>query len=105
MLVQITPAALRKNLFHATQSEMASLIGVSARTLARWEAGKATKPGLRTLSILAQGRGAPVILRNGELLVEVRPVIQTATAPGPADPGAPALVDGQPPLETTGCQT
>lgn len=90
-LILITPTFLRTKMLRMTQGELAELVGVSTRTVARWEAGQINGRGLKGLAYIAVGKGLPVFQVDDALHLAVTPI---ATAPGPA-PVAGALTPAQ----------
>lgn len=93
----ISLAALRRDVLRLTQREASALVGVSSRTLARWEAGKASRTALRAMAMLARERGVLATCNGAQVLTQI------ATAPDPAGAGAQDQTPEPPPPETSGC--
>lgn len=69
--IHISPGKLRSEALGMKQEDLALMLGVSPRTLARWEAGGITKPGLRMLALTATSMGIPVVVRGKSLAIQV----------------------------------
>ncbi len=102
LTIHLSPADVRKSIFDMTQRELAAMLGVSQRTVARWESGRAPKSALKMLAIYAGHKGAALTTTGSGFVIDVS---QSATAPAQAGAGAPGLPVGSPPPETPGCPT
>lgn len=102
LTIPLSPADVRKSIFNMTQHELAAMLGVSQRTVARWESGRAPKSALMVLAIYAKHKGAELTTTGNGFVIAVS---QSATAPAQAGAGAPGLPAGSPLPETPGCPT
>lgn len=101
--IHIDPGKLRSDAMGLKQEDLAAALGVSQRTLARWESGRITAPGLRMLALTAASMGLPVIVRGKALAIQVASL--SATAPAPAPQAAPARPPEPPRPGNSGCPT
>ena len=96
--VSITPGKLRTEVLRMNQGRLAGLLGVSLRTLSRWESGKIPMSRMMQLATLARNHGHPVTAHSRNLWVALSSL--TATAPAPATAPGSCLPAAPAPLET-----